>query len=65
MADRTYGTYYRVAWSQDWLNKNPWSLSGNKLPYVGWTTERQSAAVFVGMITFGPIAFIYVTLVKV
>ena len=66
MADRTEGTYWRIAWSKDWADAHPWSLSGELMPYIGRRVQRYSdKGTYKGgvqMIIIGPIAIIGVTI---
>lgn len=62
MSTRNAGTYWRMAWSQDWATRRPWSLSGVDMPYVGVRTEPKEIGGGVGMLTLGPIAIIWVTI---
>jgi hypothetical protein len=53
------GTYWRIAWSRDWMSLKPWSLDGVPMPYVG---ARTSTTPAVKLRVLGPISLISVTL---
>jgi len=55
------GTYWRLAWSSDWRSRNPWSLDGVTMPYIGARVSRKPA---VKLRVLGPVSLTSVVLRK-
>ncbi len=53
--DRSGGTYWTLKWSFIWWSANPWSFEGELMRYFDYKRNHN-----VSMITFGPIAAVFV-----